>query len=651
MRAHFLMSWLLMLGCADPMGDSFRRRGGAAPDPTGVIQGTVFYTGARPECLRDEEGRPITVMGNVILTLFVFNNPPPPSGSATSPESLLTIPGHELFSLADCMPAEPMAEDRRPILASAPFTWPALSLSRLACSDPDPSSPRCPGRDYQIRAFFDRDGDFNPLFSIRNLPTAGDVAGAAFGELSALTPTPRRISFGHIDEHPNGQVIPGITVTLGAIVETERPIFELDEATRALNSSATLPLDPDPVAWERALFDLSGMRVHAIVSRDAPELTPAWLAAMDAAGIDPSNYRFPSPHYGFPVAPVDADLDGAIDPHPILGGAGLDWYAPIIVIRRARTPVEQELGVPEVRMIGSIRPLAMSRNMLFGFEVLMPPIAFMTTHPLAPACRAIIAAPQNLREIYESGWADCQELPTGNYDVSVLSGLAGGVVVDEAERCLRECAERGGTPAQCMADCAIEVAARTDTGFVIEGGSFSGQAWSIPNELGCPDLDYRPSAINQLDAPLSDGNFPLCGDPGSVMLERQGRAGGFSIVDTIDNAPEEATSATVTGHGIASCQSARSRVSAEVLPVTYRMPPSPTCCPANLDALCGLPLCPRREPTAVLPDATGSRAIREIRVEGEDFVRSEDGTVTPLCTPFLMPVECCRIAESRAPRN
>ncbi len=656
MRAILLMLGLVTLGCDDPMGDSIRRRGGTAPDPTGVIEGTVFYTGARPECRWGEDGRPVAVIGNVIMTLFVFNNPPPPSGSASSAESLLTIPGRDLFSLSDCMPEEPSPEDRRPILASAPFTWPALALSRQPCSDPDPDAPHCPGRDYQIRAFYDRDADFNPLFSVRNLPTAEDVAGGAFENVGTPLPLPRRISFGHVDERPHGESIPGVTVTLGATIQMERPIFELDETTRALDSAAALPVDPNPIARERALFALTQMRVNAIVSREVPDLRPAWVAALDAAGIESSTYRSRSRHYGFPVTPVDADLDGVIDPHPILGGAGLNWVAPIVVVRRARTPVEQALGLPDVSMIGSIRPSAMGRKMLLDFEVIMPPIGVMVTNPLSPACRATIMAPGNLRESYEASWADCQELPTGNYDVSVLSGLAGGTLVHETQRCHFDCVAVGGDREQCIEDCAAEASQITDTGFVIYGGSFSGQAWSIPNELGCPDTDYRASAINQLDALLPDGSFPECGDPRSVMLESQGRAGSFAVVDVRDNPPEEAERATVTGHGIAGCQRARSMTSGEVETVTYRMPPSSSCCPATLDRFCGLPLCARREPSdlhpgGVLRGVRGGRAIREIRVEGEDFVRNGDGTVTPLCTPFLMPVECCRIAEGRARPN
>ena len=40
-------------------------------------------------------------VGNVILTLFEFDNPPPPAGSASSAANLLTIPGISFFEAAD----------------------------------------------------------------------------------------------------------------------------------------------------------------------------------------------------------------------------------------------------------------------------------------------------------------------------------------------------------------------------------------------------------------------------------------------------------------------------------------------------------------------------------------------------------------------
>lgn len=652
---------LALLGaCETPDEDDARRNGGAAPDPTGVVEGTVLYVGPRPQCVRQGDGRPTRVIGNVVLTLFEYTNPPPPSGAASSALSLLTIPGAEMFSLSDCMPAEPTDEDRRPVMRSAPFTWPELALGSGRCDAPDPENPHCTGRDYQIRGFYDYDDDFNPFFSVRNLPTAGDIAGGAFVSSSAVPPQFLRIAFGHIDEQPNGQVVEGVAVTLGAPVTTERGIFEVDPATRALDSAATLPGGTDPVAREMQLAALTNMRVGAIVSAGMPSPSEAWLAALAAAGVDSSNYTFGNPRYGFYIQGVDANLDGMQDAHPILGTAGINWYTPIIIARRARSPIEQALGVPDVVIVATIRPTlpigvpsGIPKRTLMSFDVIVPPVAVMTTNPLLPVeCRAPIIPPGNVEEVYERIWVDCQELPSGNYDVNVLSGIAAGMPVDQRMRCIADCLASGRTMDQCNAQCDFTVPAVTDNGWIVEGGSYSSQAWSIPNELGCPDTAYRANAVNQLDPVRDDGTLPACGEEGSLMLPRQGRAGGFAIVDTADNPESEWMSSTVDGHGIAACQTATRAADGSTQPVMFRAPENPACCPPALDRFCGLPLCPRRGPSdvypgAVIPGLTGAQETREIRIEGEDYRVEADGRITPLCTPFLMPVECCRIAEAR----
>lgn len=653
---------VLVAACDGPESDSFRREGGAAPDPTGVIEGTVLYVGGRPACVRDDEGRATAVIGNVVLTLFAFDNPPPPSGSASSALSLLTVPGESMFSLNDCMPLDPTAEDRRPIMRSVAFTWPELALGRTPCADPDPENPHCAGQDYQIRGFYDYDGDFNPFFSVRNLPTAGDIGGGAFVSTAVSPPQPLRIPFGNIEEQPDGQLVEGVAVTLGAPVNTERAVFELDPQTRALDSAATLSTSTDPVAREQALVDLTNMRVRTIVSAAEGMRTPspAWLAAFAAAGIDSSNYTFGNPAYGFYIANVDANVDGMPDSHPVLGTAGINYYYPIPIVRRARSPIEQALGVPDVLFVGTIRPTIVAgipsgipRQAMMSFDAVIPPVAVMVTNPALPVeCRAPIIPPGNVLETYTRIWVDCQELPTGNYDVNILNGVAGGTVVDQQMTCIADCLAAGRTMEQCDTQCSFTVPATTDNGFVINGGNYSSQAWTVPNDLGCPDVDYRVGAVNQLDQMRPDGSLPACGDPESVMLPSQSRSGGFAVVDSADNPPDPTTS-TVDGHGVAGCQMAVSAIDGTTQPVTYRTPDNPECCPPRLDQFCGLPLCALRNPEegfypgAVIEGLSGSRATREIRIEGEDFVRNADGTITPLCTPFLMPVECCRIAETR----
>lgn len=669
----------VLAACEGPNTDSFRRDGGAAPDPTGIIEGTVLYVGPRPRCTDDRA----TVVGAVVLTLFRYDNPPPPAGTASSALSLLTIPGSSLFAASDCMPETPTAEDLRPIMRSAPFVWPEISLGREPCAVDEDGSRECPGVSYMVRGFYDYDGDFNPFFGVRNLPTAGDVGGGAFVSTAANPPVPREIRFGHIEDRANGEVVSGIAVTLGAVVNTERPLFEVidDEDNHdAMDSAATLPGGTDPVVRENALWDLTRMRFRGIVGPMQTEPSEAWTRALTAAGIDTSLFRFGEPQYGFYVKPVDANNDGMGDPHPILGTAGIGYFTPIIVLRRARNAIEQRLGLPDVSFVATIRPTVqrglpylIPREQMYEFDVVVPPVAVMFTNPDLPQiCRMPILPPGNTVETYERIWVDCQDLPTGNYDVNVLAGVAGGRATQEHPRCMEACLADGSDMATCMGQCDFTTPLVTESGWTIQGGNFSSQAWSIPNELGCPDLLYRPTALNQLDPPGADGTLPACdarGVPpeGSVLLERQGRAATWAVVDVgtpFDVDP--ASAATTPGHGIAACMMAMSAVSGMVEPVQYMDPPSPDCCPPRLDPFCGLPLCPLRDastevpaeplanlasayayPEAVVPARDGTRLTREIRVPGVDYVVNDDGTIRPLCTPFLMPVACCQAAERR----
>ena len=80
----------------------------------------------------------------------------------------------------------------------------------------------------------------------------------------------------------------------------------------------------------------------------------------------------------------------------------------------------------------------------------------------------------------------------------------------------------------CEGGCGFTSPLTTQTGFTIEGGNYSGQAWSVPNQLGCPDSLYSAVAVNQLDARDAAGNLPMCDTDGVVpegsrMHPTQGR--------------------------------------------------------------------------------------------------------------------------------
>jgi hypothetical protein len=613
-----LVSMLLaaMAGCEPPNTDD----GGSVPEVSGRIEGTVLYVGQRPNCTY-ADGVPSAVQGNVILLLFRADDPPPPQGTATSAESLLVVPGGELFRIEDCLPETPSpAELTEVITRSAEIVWPDIALGETDA-----------GIDYQIRGFFDRDADFNPFFAVRRLATKGDVAGGAFVSTTEEPSQFARIHFDGRESRPNGQVVAGVAVTLGARVETELPASQIADGTSALSSEATIPATTDPIAREQELWELTRMRLELIdPTRHAGGIS-----------IDPHPSGF-----AFFVAPVDADRDGEQDLHPTLGAAGIRWEHPIVILRRARNPFEIAAGIPDAMIVGAVRPTqtASKRTFAPGIDVIAAPIAVVTLDPTNAACRVPYIPPGNQpAETYESVPVDCQELPTGNYDVNVLAGIAGGRAIDYRAALAAEMPDVPEDELDAL------VALRTDNGWTIEGGSFSSQGWSIPNELGCPDPLYRPNAVDEDGTPIAvsqvdEDPFTTCGPPegpcddsGTNMQCTQGPAGRFSVVDpTPDNAPDPAD--TSPGHGIAACRTAYS--AADMMPREVRYLEVPEACCAPIAHLCGLPLCPLRD-GAALAGGSGVRAIRELRVPGEDFTVAEDGTVTPLCVPFLMPASCC----------
>jgi len=608
---------------------------GSVPDPSGVLIGSVLYAGPRPNCVY-EGGTATEVVGNAILLAFFDDNPPPPTGSATSAETVLIVPGTDFFSLNDCLPEEPTAEDLQVVITrSAPFNWPDVALANPG---DDVDNPETATATYQIRGFMDRDGDWNPFFSVTRLATAGDVAGGAFVDTSADPLQFSPITLPSVQGAPNGAVVEGVSVTLGAPVNTELPAFSLGSSTDATSSEDTVPLVTDAAMRERLIYEQTNMRLDLI---DPAE--DSWQATLLAAGmsIDGS----PSRHAFFTL-PTDADRDGVQDLHPTLGSAGVLWTHPVVILRRARNPFELAAGIPDALVIATARPSQTGSKTTFDpfIEIGVAPIAAVDTNPNAE-CQIPYIAPGNAESTYERIPVECQELPTGNYDINVLSGIAGGRTVNYREQLLEE---MPGLPDSVLNPI---VTGRTDNDWIIEGGTYSSQAWTVPNELGCPD-PYRPNALDENGDPttvsqLDENPFTTCGNPAegcddsdTAMQCSQGPSGRFSIVDPDgSNAPDHTD--TSDGRSVAACQMAPG-MDGTPSPVEYMPVPDECCTDYIVDTLCELPLCELR-PNAAVADATsGSRMIREMSIPGTDFEIREDGTIRPLCVPFLMPASCCR---------
>lgn len=138
-----------------------------------------------------------------------------------------------------------------------------------------------------LTAIVDRDRDFRPYSAAYAGATCGDGVGALVDGDGA--PEPLQVDAGEWAQ--------GLTVAVGRTLTTERPVF-------------TVVADP---------VDQVAAAAGAPVRLEADRV---WAADLHLEG--PLNPRDPEPcRTYFPVVVVDADMDGAPDPHPTYGDLGL----------------------------------------------------------------------------------------------------------------------------------------------------------------------------------------------------------------------------------------------------------------------------------------------------------------------------------------
>lgn len=657
---------LLMFGlsaCDSPPVDDFRSAGGAAPDPTGVMEGTILYIGPHPTCHADEATGRMVPDGRGILLLFEAGNPPPPEGTATTALNLLAVPGLEFFGAeADCRTDENAGEQ---ITRSASFTWPQIELGH-------PGHPA----EYQVRGFYDDDGDFNPFFSATNLPTAGDIGGGALVDVQAAVPEFKTIRFANAEDAPNGDVQTGIAVAYGSPVTTERPLFSL--VSDALDAEATLPTTTDVIEAENQLFELTHSHLH-LMSRDSAgdraksgsercvmlqeadgsctSESCQMCMALVTGGVDLAFED--AVEYAWYVRDVDANGDGRADPHPILGETnGIMWQTPAVILQRFQSPLELQAGIPTVLMLPTIRPTQTGFVKVFypDIDVAIAPVAVVQTHPTDASCRIPLITPGNLTPFYERVTADCQELPSGRYAVNVLHGIAGGVPLGGGERScdpMGDGSECIGTEVCMGGSCQVIGALSPDTGRNILGGLYSSQAWSIPNELGFmgDGMNPRLGPLQQIDAPFWStqgvpGMFIVQDpNPGDTVGRLDGREGCQQAVDpdllAMGMTPAEATRDIVWqdfGEFPIAPNPGLGTPGVDRTPDEERE----LCC-APVRHLCDVPLCPseeiHRDPA---DDSSPTFNVRSTPTSLTTTTMADGSTrQVPNCMPFLIPAACC----------
>jgi hypothetical protein len=497
---------LSALGCSNLEQDLFASAGGISPDPTAIVSGTILYVGPRPSCVYGDSDVPLRVAGNVILTMFEYGNPPPPEGSATAAANLLALSGDELFDIADCVPksAQPNYSER--ITRSASFRWPRIPLGEKVS-------------EYQIRGFYDYDEDMLPFFSTTRVPTAGDVVGAALNDLQDPSKGLFKLTLPPFDEAKNGVARDGLTVSLGSVVWTERPAFRLSSERRlaadAPFSPVFAPVNGTPLPSAAASLR-SFRRLTCAPGATAEScglalqrFGPADEAKLEAGAVTLELNGQPYAFFSEPVdlktvslGSVDAPVpDGVVDPHPFLGGLGVPWLTPMVVMQRlVRDPVaaaaERDARIPRVLMVGSVLLDDMKRPVKGSFHdapIAVAPIAAVELIPGQPQCRVPYFPPGTAPQLRANRVARCAELPTGLYGVNVFGGIAGGQLQAAA-----------GFPGS------------SDSPMSVRGGRYSGQLWSVPNELANPT--QQGGEANVMPDQGFDGTF-VVHDPSPLRGE------------------------------------------------------------------------------------------------------------------------------------
>jgi hypothetical protein len=202
--------------CTDP--DVFLP-GYLAGGPAGILSGGITYSGSLP-CTENKH-----IVGAAILLVFDNRLLPPPEGLGTTATSLGVVAGEKLFA---------GVRGRLTFNADGKRWCPTASMPPVTVSAEWAVGPLDAGI-FQVRGFYDLDGNFDPGFKIANLPTKGDVGGGAIDNaadvLLGAAPIYREIGLG-VEQADGTRKIPetgshvgGIAVTLGLPLPLERPVF------------------------------------------------------------------------------------------------------------------------------------------------------------------------------------------------------------------------------------------------------------------------------------------------------------------------------------------------------------------------------------------------------------------------------------------
>lgn len=213
MRGVRVLAVALLLACGEPSITN-------VTEPRGLIEGTLVYPngGAR---------------GNVYLFLYRQDDPPPPVGFGR-PVSFIAVSRQQLFQ---------GAPPGQRTTFSTGFTIPSVPKGR-----------------YELRAFLDADGNFNPSYELLAQPTAGDVIGGFVDAEGRLVT---------VEVEAGARNASQVIVTLARELPVERPAFQ---HLGAVELSTPL-VRPASLVLEARAFRRGSIQMAAERSRFLVQLT------------------------------------------------------------------------------------------------------------------------------------------------------------------------------------------------------------------------------------------------------------------------------------------------------------------------------------------------------------------------------------------
>lgn len=300
--------------------------------PKAAFTGNVMYDGPLPCTVRAADGE-VHVLGGAELLIFNEDLLPPPEGLGTTAQSFQTVSGDRLFaSIASSLPTPANPGD---VACPPPGT-------RVTVSAPFEVGPIGAGK-WQIRGFYDYDGDFSPIIKVHQLPTAGDVGGGAVANAEeVLKGKPARFATIEVDAQAleeSGARIDGISVTLAQKLTESRPIFHVAEV---------IDERPDSITWNNtAVPKIAGkfarderFAINVADVANAGVSTPQFLRLHLKKGVPDGEVASAQKDYQLQVGPAFAQFAQAPNLDPLTGAA--------------KTIPEAPMGVPVVDMLPQV---------------------------------------------------------------------------------------------------------------------------------------------------------------------------------------------------------------------------------------------------------------------------------------------------------